>query len=80
MSENTTRFSHERLDAYRVALRLVKDVEDLAREFPQGHTDNRDQVRRAAGATLRHIAEAAGRTHARDKAAHSLLVMVETVM
>jgi len=63
-----SRFAHQRLDAYRVALRLFAGVEDLAAKFPRGHADLRDQLRRAAGATVRNIAEGANRAHPADKA------------
>lgn len=70
MSEsNTNRFAHHRLDAYRVALELCIDVERLAAGLPKGYADLKDQVRRAASATVRHIAEGANREHPRDKAA-----------
>jgi len=77
MSSSTNRFPHQRLDAYRVSLRLVKGVEDLVRAFPRGHADTRDQLRRAASATLRHIAEASGRTFPRDKAARFMVARGE---
>jgi len=65
----TTRFVHERLDAYHVALELFAAVERLAAELPRGHANLRDQLRRSAAATVRHIAEGANRIHPRDKAA-----------
>ena len=66
---STSRFAHHRLDAYRVALELFRGVEAIAARFPRGHGDLRDQMRRAAAATVRHIAEGANRHHAADKAA-----------
>jgi len=65
----TTRFVHERLDAYHVALELFTAVERLAAGVPRGHADLKEQLRRAAAATVRHIAEGANRIHPRDKAA-----------
>ena len=65
----TSRFAHHRLDAYRVALDLFRGVETIAARFPRGHSDLRDQLRRSAAATVRHIAEGANRLHAADKAA-----------
>lgn len=62
-----SRFAHHRLDAYRVALELFAGVERT--HLPKGYADLRDQMRRAAAATVRHIAEGASRTHPRDKAA-----------
>lgn len=69
MSDTThTRFAHRRLDAFRVALELFKGVEVLSAELPRGYADHKDQLRRAAAAVARNIAEGANRTHARDKA------------
>ena len=65
----TSRFAHHRLDAYRVALDLFRGVEAIAARFPRGHADLRDQLRRSAAATVRHVAEGANRYHAADKAA-----------
>ena len=58
-SPTASGFAHQRLDAYHVALELFAGVEELASRFPRGHRDLRDQVRRAAAATVRHIAEGA---------------------
>ena len=58
-SPTASGFAHQRLDAYHVALELFAGVEDLASRFPRGHRDLRDQLRRAAAATVRHIAEGA---------------------
>lgn len=69
MSTTRPRFPHQRLDAYRVALELYEGVESLAASFPAGFADLKDQLRRAAGATVRHIAEGANRVLPRDKAA-----------
>jgi len=66
--DNDIRFAHHRLDVYGVALRLFKGVEELAGQLPRGYADARDQVRRAASAVVRNIAEAAAREHAGDKA------------
>ena len=72
-----TRFAHQRLDVYHVALRLFADVEKLAAGFPRGHAELRDQTRRAAAATVRNIAEGANRTHAADKASRFLVARGE---
>ena len=64
-----TRFAHQRLDAYRVAFELFRGVEEIARNFPQGHSELKDQIRRAAAATVRNLAEGANRVQPRDKAA-----------
>jgi four helix bundle protein len=60
---------HLRLDVFHVAVELFREVEALARELPTGSSDLKDQLRRAAGAIVRNIAEGANRWHARDKAA-----------
>jgi len=70
-----SRFAHERLDAYHVALELFRRVEQMP--LPKGHADLRDQLRRATAATVRHIAEAANRTHPRDKAARFIVAQGE---
>ena len=72
-----SRFAHQRLDAYHVALRLFSGVEKLASRFPRGHADLRDQLRRAAGATVRNIAEGANRAHPADKATRFLVAKGE---
>lgn len=74
---STTRFTHQRLDAYRLAMQLFVGVERLAGGFPRGYADLKDQVRRAAAATVRHIAEGANRASARDKAARFVLARAE---
>ena len=73
----TTRFAHQRLDAYHVALQLFQEVESLATRVPRGHADLKDQIRRAAAATVRHIAEGANRVQPRDKAARFMLARAE---
>jgi four helix bundle protein len=75
MTESPSRFAHQRLDAYHVALELFAGVERLP--LPAGHADLRDQLRRAAAATVRHIAEGANRTHPRDKAARFIVARGE---
>ena len=72
-----SRFVHHHLDAYRVALELFRGVESLAERMPRGHADLKDQVRRAAAATVRHIAEGANRYQPRDKAARFILARAE---
>lgn len=73
----SNRFTHQRLDAYRVALDLYRGVEELASGFPRGFADLKDQLRRAAAATVRHIAEGANRMHPRDKAARFMVARGE---
>ena len=76
-SHTASAFAHQRLDVYHVALDLFAGVEDLASRFPRGHRDLRDQLRRAAAATVRHIAEGANRAHPADKAARFLVAKGE---
>ena len=76
-SESIDRFPQHRLDAYRVALKLFAGVEELARSFPRGYADLKDQLRRAAGATVLNIAEGANRVHHRDKAARFTIARAE---
>jgi four helix bundle protein len=73
----TTRFAHQRLDAYRIALELFVGVETLAATLPRGHAELKDQLRRAAGATVRNIAEGANRAHPKDKAARFIVARAE---
>ena len=77
MSQTSSRFAHHRLDAYGVAVKLVCGVEALAARSPRGHADLKDQVRRSASATLRHIAEGANRTHPKDKASRFMVARGE---
>ena len=73
----TPRFAHQRLDAYRVAVELFREVEQVAARFPRGHADLKDQMRRSAAATVRHIAEGANRFEPRDKSNRFLLARAE---
>ena len=62
-------FPHHRLDAYRVAQDLSARCIALTKRMPRGFADLRDQARRSALATVRHIAEGASRTSPADKSA-----------
>jgi len=73
----TNRSAHGRLDAYHVALELYSGVESLAADLPRGYADLKDQVRRAAADTVRHVAEGANRIHPRDKAARFMVARGE---
>jgi four helix bundle protein len=70
-------FAHQRLDAFHVAMELTIGVERLAAGLRRGHADLKDQVRRAASATLRNIAEGANRWAPRDKAARYVIARGE---
>jgi four helix bundle protein len=73
----TTGFSHQRLDVFHASMELVLGVERLAAALPRGHADTKDQVRRAASATLRNITEGANRWSPRDKAARYVIARGE---
>ena len=76
-TDPTSRFAHQRLDAYRVAVEMFREVEQVAERFPRGHADLKDQMRRSAAATVRHIAEGANRFEPRDCANRFLLARAE---
>lgn len=69
--------SHQRLDAYRIAISLFKGVEDAAARFPRGYGDMKDQLRRAAAAVARNVAEGANRQHPGDKIARFVVARGE---
>ena len=77
MSRTESRFAHQKLDAYRVAIELFRGVEQLAVGLPRGYADLKDQLRRAAAAVPRHIAEGANRAHPGDKAARFVVAKGE---
>lgn len=77
MTTNTTGFAHQRLDAFHAAMELTIGVERLAGALPRGHADLKDQVRRAAAATMRNIAEGANRWAPRDKASRFVIARGE---
>ncbi len=62
-------FAHQRLDAYHVAQQLAVGCVRLSQQVPRGFAEIRDQARRSALATVRHIAEGASRTSPADKRA-----------
>jgi four helix bundle protein len=62
-------FAHQRLDAFHLSMELALGVEHLVAGLPRGYADLKDQVRRAAGATMRNLTEGANRWAAKDKAA-----------
>ena len=70
-------FAHLRLDAFHVAMELTVRVEQLVSSFRSGHADLKDQVRRAASATMRNIAEGANRWTPRDKVARFVIARGE---
>ena len=62
------RFSFRRLDVYKEAMQMVKEVSVLARSIPLDHRDLIWQIRRAARSVLLNIAEGAGEYAPREKA------------
>ena len=62
------RFSFRRLDVYKEAMQMVKEVSLLARVIPLDHRDLIWQIRRAARSVLLNIAEGAGEYAPREKA------------
>lgn len=70
-------FAHERLDAYHIAQALVQRTVELTAELPRGFADVRDQARRSALATVRHIAEGAARESHKDKKARFVVARGE---
>ncbi len=70
-------FAHQRLDAFYVALELSAGCVRLTRQLPRGFADLRDQARRSALATVRHIAEGADRTSPADKRARFVVARGE---
>ncbi len=73
-----TGFAHQRLDAFHAAMELTVGVERIAASLPRGHADLKDQVRRAASATMRNITEGANRWAPRDKAARFVIARGES--
>ncbi|MDJ0520711.1 MAG: four helix bundle protein [Planctomycetota bacterium] len=73
----TTGFAHQRLDAFHAAMELTIGVERLTTAFPRGHSNLKDQVRRAASATMRNITEGANRWSSRDKSARFVIARGE---
>jgi four helix bundle protein len=61
-------FSHERLEAYVVAVELLGVADSIACALPRGRAHLADQLRRAAISIPLNIAEGAGEFAAADKA------------
>ncbi|HEY8089216.1 MAG TPA: four helix bundle protein [Polyangiaceae bacterium] len=58
----------ERLDVYRCAIAFLDLAVRVTGRMPHGHADLRDQLRRASSSIPLNIAEASGKTGARDRA------------
>lgn len=60
-------FSHHRLDVYRLALEVLREVHDITRRVPRGYRSFADQLLRASGETVALIGEGANRFTAGQK-------------
>jgi len=60
--------SHEKLDAYQVAVQFLAWSTHLVRSLPRGHAALADQLRRASLSIPLSIAEAVGKTAGPDRA------------
>ncbi len=58
----------ERLDVYRCAIDFLTVVVRVTSHMPRGHSDLRDQLRRASSSIPLNIAEACGKTGSADRA------------
>ncbi len=61
-------FTHERLEAYKVAREFRALAHGLVCGMPRGAADTADQLSRAARSVLLNTAEGAGRRSAKEKA------------
>jgi four helix bundle protein len=58
----------ERLDVYRCAIDWLALAARIAAHMPRGHSDLRDQLRRASSSIPLNIAEACGKTGSAERA------------
>jgi len=58
----------ERLDVYRCAIEFLALAARITTHMPRGHSDLRDQLRRASSSIPLNIAEACGKTGKADRA------------
>jgi four helix bundle protein len=58
----------ERLDVYRCAIEFLALAARISARIPRGHSDLRDQLRRASSSIPLNIAEACGKTGRADRA------------
>lgn len=65
--KNAYQFSHHKLDVFRLALELLRDVHNITRRIPRGYRSFADQLLRAAGETVALIGEGANRFSAGQK-------------
>ncbi len=60
-------FDHERLEVYRLAREFARLVRALLDGLGRGHSDSKDNLKRAAKSITRNIAEGAGKWRVADK-------------
>lgn len=60
-------FDHERLEVYRLARHLNREMRAVLASVPRGHAESRDNLSRATKSITRNIAEGAGKWRIRDK-------------
>ena len=64
----SNQFTHERLEAYRVALEFLALAQAVLDEMPRAGSTLREQLANAAESVVLNCAEGAGRRSGRDKA------------
>jgi four helix bundle protein len=60
-------FDHERLEVYRIARTVNREIARILLEIPRGHSDSKDQLKRSAKSVTRNLAEGAGKWSIADK-------------
>jgi four helix bundle protein len=71
--------SFQRLDVYQRAIEFLALVYEIVENVPRGHAERCDQLVRAAEATVRNIAEGAGRWSPADCAKHYMIARGEAM-
>jgi four helix bundle protein len=61
-------FDHDRLDVYLAAVDMVALAHSIVADFPPGHADLADQLKRASTSVVLNLAEGAGEYSRADKA------------
>ena len=64
------KLNHEKLDVYQKSIQFLTLSTQAIITFPRGYADLSDQLKRASLSVPLNIAEASGRTGARDNAKH----------
>lgn len=60
-------FDHERLEVYKAARELNREISRLLDELPRGNAESKDNLKRAAKSVTRNIAEGSGKWLLADK-------------